>query len=147
MKESLKQELIATLIAFPICILIIILFLNYITSEDSYTYTSEKSSSDQCCSSPSDNDSYRWIVGTWSCKMSSIGAVSTIVFYGDGKSGEYTEITSSRILGTEYETGRYSCDGSTIRLKVHGENYSTPIEIHSGNRLYAGEGYYYTKTH
>ena len=117
-------------------------------SKSSYSteyYSEEKYSSSDNYSSSSDVNTYRWIVGTWSCKMSSIGAVSTIVFYGDGKSGEYTEITSSRILGTEYETGRYSCDGSTIRLKVHGENYSTPIEIHSGNRLYAGGGYYYTK--
>ena len=78
-----------------------------------------------------------WLIGTWTCNMGAYGVVS-IRFDADGTCAEASS------AGT-FNYGSYSINGNTISYKLNGESYSTTIEIHSGNRLYAGEGYYYKK--
>ena len=153
MKESLKHEIIASIISLIISVPLVIMFVNYITSDDSYTSSSEESyssneeySSSDYYSSSSDDDTYSWIVGTWRCNMGSHGT-STITFYGNGRSGRYTEVvTGNDILGTISESGTYTFDGSTINTYDSETPVCTPIPVR-GNRLYAGGGYYYTKSY
>lgn len=81
---------------------------------------------------------YSWIVGTWSCTTPY--GTTTLKFDGDGQSGSCSEVTYG-----SYNYGRYSVDGNTLRYKLNGENMTNVIEIHSGNRLYFGGGYYLRK--
>ena len=84
-------------------------------------------------------EDYSWIVGTWACDMGAYGTV-VLKFDGDGTSGDCTEVEYG-----SYKYGTYQVDDNTLHYKLNGENVTTTIEIQSGHRLHAGEGYYYHK--
>lgn len=79
-----------------------------------------------------------WIVGTWSC-TTPYGTV-TLKFEGDGSSGSCAELTYG-----SYNYGRYSVKDGVLRYKLNGESLTNVIEIHEGNMLYFGDGYYLHK--
>lgn len=87
---------------------------------------------------------YSWIVGKWSCNMGSLGTI-TLIFEGDGTSGSCTEIEMVSYGNGSYKYGSYRVQDDELSYKLNGEKWATTIEIHSGHRLYAGEGYYFHK--
>ena len=90
-------------------------------------------------SSTTASEDYSWIVGTWACDMGAYGTV-VVKFDGNGSSGDCTEVQYG-----SYKYGTYRVEGNILCYKLNGENMTTTIEIQSGHRLHAGEGYYYHK--
>ena len=90
-------------------------------------------------SSAETSKDYSWIVGTWACDMGAYGTV-VLKFDGNGTSGDCTEVQYG-----SYKYGTYSVVDNELRYKLNSESVTTTIEIQSGHRLHAGEGYYYRK--
>ncbi len=90
-------------------------------------------------SSAETSKDYSWIVGTWACDMGAYGTV-VLKFDGNGTSGDCTEVQYG-----SYKYGTYSVVDNELRYKLNSESVTTTIEIQSGHRLHAGEGYYYHK--
>lgn len=90
-------------------------------------------------SSTTTSEDYSWIVGTWACDMGAYGTV-VLKFDGNGTSGDCTEVQYG-----SYKYGTYRVEDNVLRYKLNGESVTTTIEIQSGHRLHAGEGYYYHK--
>lgn len=90
-------------------------------------------------SSAKTSEDYSWIVGTWACDMGAYGTV-VLKFDGNGTSGDCTEVQYG-----SYKYGTYSVVDNELRYKLNSESVTTTIEIQSGHRLHAGEGYYYHK--
>ena len=90
-------------------------------------------------SSATTSEDYSWIVGTWACDMGAYGTV-VLKFDENGTSGDCTEVQYG-----SYKYGTYRVVDNVLRYKLNGESVTTTIEIQSGHRLHAGEGYYYHK--
>ena len=90
-------------------------------------------------SSATTSEDYSWIVGTWACDMGAYGT-AVLKFDGNGTSGDCTEVQYG-----SYKYGTYRVVDNELRYKLNGESVTTTIEIQSGHRLHAGEGYYYHK--
>lgn len=104
----------------------------------SSSYNEDRGGNGSNSSSTTSKD-YSWIVGTWACDMGSYGTVA-LKFDGDGTSGNCTEVQYG-----SYKYGTYRVEGNVLCYKLNGESVTTTIEIQSGHRLHAGEGYYYHK--
>ena len=85
---------------------------------------------------------YSWIVGIW--YVETPYGTTSICFDGDGKNGKCTELLdASNPASVQY--GYYEVENDMIKYKLSGEPVTTTIEIHPGNKLYFGSGYYYKK--
>ena len=80
---------------------------------------------------------YAWLVGTWSVNTPEFGRV-TLIIKGDGQKGR---------MSFDGESGSYETKDGEIRCHIDGDpkGLVTVFKIHSGNRLYFGEGYYFKK--
>lgn len=80
---------------------------------------------------------YAWLVGTWSVNTPEFGRV-TLIIKGDGQKGR---------MSFDGESGSYETKDGEIRCHIDGDpkDLVTVFKIHSGNRLYFGEGYYFKK--
>lgn len=85
---------------------------------------------------------YSWIVGSWSVKTP-YGTVS-VWFGGNGKKGRCSYREGMDF--TSVHRGNYYVENNTIRMTLDDEpSICITIEIQSGERLYAGGGYYYKR--
>ena len=137
--SSFLTVLLSLVVGVGITFLVILIDQNesdndYDNKDNSYSYSSSSDSS-----SYDDSSQYSWIVGKW--RLKTPYGSSTIKFDGNGKSGSYINIYDDG----EVESGTYKVSGSKITCSMYGASWTTAIEIHSGNRLYAGGGTYYTK--
>ncbi len=80
---------------------------------------------------------YAWLVGTWSVNTPEFGRI-TLIIKGDGQKGR---------MSFAGESGSYETKDGEIRCHIDGDpkDLVTVFKIHSGNRLYFGEGYYFSK--
>ena len=88
------------------------------------------------------SQSYSWIVGTW--YVQTPYGTSSIRFEGDGSKGDVTELEDAQNpYSAKY--GTYYVEDEVLYYNLRGEPGTSYIEIHSGQRLYMGGGYYYKK--
>lgn len=80
---------------------------------------------------------YSWLVGTWAVNTTEFGRVSVIIS-GNGQKGR---------INFEGEKGSYEVKGNEIRCHMDDDpkDLVTVFQIHSGNQLYFGDGYYFSK--
>ena len=80
---------------------------------------------------------YAWLVGTWSVNTPEFGRV-TLIIKGDGQKGR---------MSFDGESGSYETKGGEVQCHFDGDpkDLVTVFKIHSGNRLYFGEGYFFNK--
>ena len=133
--KKLRPTTIIALIAGIVAALLImfILMISAVAgdSEDNYSSDSYEYSYGQ------GSDSYSWLYGTWVLKIN--GETHKVAF---NENGTYLSFFNS-YYGNNSEVGTYTINGNSIKLKAHGDKYSSYIEI-EGKRL-KGDGHYYRK--
>lgn len=93
-------------------------------------------------STKSNSQSYSWIVGTW--YVQTPYGTTSIRFEGDGSKGDVTELEDA-LNPYSAKYGTYYVENDILYYNLRGEPGTSYIEIHSGQRLYMGGGYYYKK--
>ena len=99
--------------------------------------SNSSSQSSSTAESTEKTNEYAWLVGTWTVNTPEFGRISLIIS-GNGQTGR---------INFDGDKGSYEVKGSEIRchMDYDPKDLVTVFEIHSGHRLYFGEGYYFKK--
>lgn len=133
-KALRPTTIIAIIAGIAAALLLMFILLISAVSSDSEEYSS---SDNYEYNSGQENDSYKWLYGTWVLTID--GEQQKIAFYDNGN---YLMFFNSR-YGVTTEHGSYTINGDSIRLKAYGDDYPSYIEI-QGKRL-KSDGHYYRK--